>query len=144
MGQSATFAPGTGPYSERPLKSCRQNRGVLASQWTVPPPTVVGRSLTSPTNDLATPCRASSWLRAVLGSRTGSWFSNDLPALTSSLPNSEPRPSFVPSPGRRLRPFSRTTTSNPAAVRAHAATLPPAPDPTTMADATAQPFLRPG
>src|SRR5205823_2314734 len=54
---------------------------------------------------------------------------------TSSWPKSEPIPVFVPSPGRRFRPFSRIRTGWPARRSAQAAALPPAPDPTTITDA---------
>lgn len=42
-GQSWTSAPSTGSSIERFRKSMSQKRGVFASQWIVPPPTVAGR-----------------------------------------------------------------------------------------------------
>src|SRR4051795_4371402 len=116
-----------------------QNRGTLASQWTVPPPTTAARSLTEP----VTPGSPAA-LRKTRGSVSGSGSSKYRFAFSSSLENGvEGR--GLSSPVTYQGPRSRMTTSQPASASSSATTLAPAPLPTmTARSATAHSPRRPG
>ena len=84
-----------------------QKRGVLASQWTVPPPTVWGRSWIAPTwrGSVSLACQ-----RYVRGSASGSGRPKPRAPLSSSLDHFVVGVAFVRSPNHES-PFSKITTS---------------------------------
>ena len=128
-GQSVTSTPAIGPSALRLAKSMPQNRGTFASQKTVPPPTVVGRVLTSPTTRGLV---SAALRRNVRGSTSGSARPNARRDFSSSFEYRVPGLAAVRSV-KWLTPFSKTTTCQPAADNTIAAMPPPMPLPITAA-----------
>src|SRR6185437_8519463 len=123
--------PSIGPSSERALKSTARKRGSLPSAWKPPPPTVDGRLLTSPANRWSPSASSSRYVR---GSRNGSgprkWRRKNLISSFDTWPSG---PNGSSRARRWLRPFSSTTTDQPAAVSTSAAVAPAGPLPMTTA-----------
>ena len=112
--------PSTGPSRLASSKSSFQKRGTLASQCVVPPPTVPGSAFTSPVKLRATPSSASDGVRRVRGSASMSipgkkrWLRISSPPKTGSA-----SPAGSSRPRKKLRPFSRMVTCQPARASTH-------------------------
>ena len=115
-----------------------QNRGTLASQCTVPPPTTCGNSSTLPVY-----WTVEAWFgRQVRGNTSGSGPGKLRTTMARlSLANTVPIGPWPPRLEKRLGPFSKTTTSHPACASSIAAKDPPAPLPITTA--LAMPYTAP-